>query len=567
MPTATTFDTQVVGALPVICDYLERLGLAEAIDRLVPYEGAVPLGTLAEVLIANRLLRPKALFQVGDWAQTAAVTDYYGLTAAQLNDDRLGRALERLAAHADDVQAALVLRAIDAFDLDVTQIHYDLTSVELYGAYEQPPAQVPGPAPAAEGPPPEGPPAQADAQEGPPAPRPTYGRTKSGRKHVKQVQLGLDVTGDGGVPVGHLPLDGNAPESPSHLDNLKKLAKLLPKGKLLYIADTKLDTPANLLAITARKGQFLCGGAFSPQLKERFLQLRHKLRPIAYWPKSQDGRAPQERDQYKGLEVPELLEGRVDGRKVRLRYRLIFVWSASKARQEAATRGRHVDKIHGEFAAVARNLGRYSLKTREAIVRRLEGALARYDEGALFRYELTQSEAGAFALRFWLDSAALTRWQQLEGVYVLKTSQPSRTRPLAEVLRGYREQAQAERRFHHLKGPLAVAPMFLKNPERIAGLLCILVWALMVLALMERQVRRTLKGKPLYGLYPEGRPSPAPTGPAVVETFHTLCIVIVNDGGTAARHLAQPTEVQRKLLQLLGVLPGRLRTFKRRCGM
>jgi transposase len=34
-----------------------------------------------------------------------------------------------------------------------------------------------------------------------------------------------------------------------------------------------------------------------------------------------------------------------------------------------------------------------------------------------------------------------------------------------------------ERRFHHLKGQLAVAPMFLKNPERIAGLLCVLVWA------------------------------------------------------------------------------------------
>src|SRR5262245_291859 len=200
MQAAVTFDTQVVGALPVICDYLERLGLAEAIDRLVPYEGDVPLGTLAEILIANRLLRPKALFKVGDWAATAAVTDYHGLTAAQLNDDRLGRALERLAGHADDVQAALVLRAIAAFDLNVAEIHYDITSVELFGAYEQGPA--------------EGEPA--------PSPRPTYGRTKSGKKNVKQVQLGLDVTGDGGVPVGHLPLDGNAPESPSHLDNLKK---------------------------------------------------------------------------------------------------------------------------------------------------------------------------------------------------------------------------------------------------------------------------------------------------------------------------------------------------------
>ena len=75
-----------------------------------------------------------------------------------------------------------------------------------------------------------------------------------------------------------------------------------------------------------------------------------------------------------------------------------------------------------------------------------------------------------------------------------------------------------------------MAPMFLEKPERIAGLLCIVVWALIVLSLMERQVRRSLEGKPMYGLYPENRPSPAPTGPAILNAFSTLCIVIVKSG-------------------------------------
>jgi hypothetical protein len=87
------------------------------VDRLVPWRGDVPLGTLVEVLVANRLLQPKALFRVGPWAHSAALTDYYGLTAEQLNDDRLGRALERLAAHAETIQAALVLTAIDRFGI------------------------------------------------------------------------------------------------------------------------------------------------------------------------------------------------------------------------------------------------------------------------------------------------------------------------------------------------------------------------------------------------------------------------------------------------------------------
>jgi uncharacterized protein DUF4277 len=545
MDARTRFQTHLVGALPAIAHYFDELGLAAAIDRLVPWEGDIPLGTLVEVLVANRLLQPKALFRVGPWAQSAALTDYYGLTAEQLNDDRLGRALERLAAHAEAVQAALVLTAVDRYDLDVTQIHYDLTTVELLGAYE---------AGAAEGLP-------------PPAPQPAYGRTKSGRKHVKQIQLGLDVTGDGGVPVGHLPLDGNAGEVTSHWDNLKLLGRTLPKGKLLSISDTKLDAPRNLLATAARKGPFLCGGAFSPQLQERYLGLREQLRPVEYFPASQARRPPEERDQYRAAEVGEHLDGAIDGKPVGLDYRLVFVWSQAKARQEATTRERHVAKVRAEFEAVQKNLGRYSLTTAEVIVRRLEAARGKYPEGKMFTYQLRQDRAGQFHLAWGLDAGALERRQALEGAYVLKTNLPGRTHPLAEVLRAYKGQSRVERRFHHLKGPLAVAPVFLRNPDRIAGLLCVLVWALMVLALMERRVRRGLGGEPLYGLYPEGRPSPAPTGPGLIQALSGLCIVVAQHGDEVSRRLAHPDPVQRRIIQLLGINSERLQTFKRRCGM
>ncbi len=58
-------------------------------------------------------------------------------------------------------------------------------------------------------------------------------------------------------------------------------------------------------------------------------------------------------------------------------------------RQEKATRDRHVAKIQAEFEAVTRNLNRYSLKTEEVIVRRLESAKAKYPEGNLFEYALS----------------------------------------------------------------------------------------------------------------------------------------------------------------------------------
>jgi len=543
MDATMRFDTKIVGSLPVISNYLERLHLADIIDQTVPWEGEVPLGTLVEVMVINRLLRPAAMFRLDDWAQTAAVTEYYGLAAGQLNDDRLGRALERVAKHADRVQPGLVLNAMRTFKLNVDQIHYDMTSVELFGAYEL---------------------ELAEGQE-PPRPLPTYGRSKSGRKNVKQVQLGIDVTGDGGVPVAHAAWDGNTAEQTTHVENLRRLKSVLPKSTLLYIADSKLDTPENLVAVVAGGGQFLCAGAFLPDLQQRFLRQRHKLRRIDYCPKSQQPLPPEKRDRYLAFELSERLQGEADGRKIRLQYRLIFVWSEKKAEQEAATRERHMAKIREAFADIERNLNRYSLKTEQTIIRRLETAKGKYDEGKLFDYQLTKNKDGQFQLQWKVNAKGLEEWQRLEGVYVLKTNLSKRSCPLVKALAKYKEQSQVERRLHHLKGPLAVAPMFLKNPERIAGLLCILVWALMVMALMERQVRRNLKGKPLYGLYPENRPSPAPTGPALLECFWTLCIVIMRHHGEVTRRLADASGTQRKLLDLLGIPPDTLRAFKRRC--
>jgi transposase len=545
MKASVRFDTQIVGALPVILSYFDKLQVAATVDKLVPWEGEVPLGTLAEILMANRLLQPKAMVHVGEWAGRVGLTDYYGLTVKELNDDRLGRALERLAEHGDTVEMALTLRAIKVFKLRVDQIHYDLTSAELFGAYEQFPAEGPES----------------------PTPMPAYGHTKSGRKNVKQIQIGLNVTQDGGVPLLHAVYSGNVAEQTTHLANLRRLSGMLKKSRFLYIADAKLDTAENLVAAAMEAGEFLCAGAFQPHLQEEFLTVRHRLRKIEYVAKSQEHLPPEERDQYQAVEITQAAEATLDGRWQRIKYRLIFIRSSALAKQHAATRERHLGKIREEFENVERNLGKYKLKSVEAVQQRLEKAKALYTEGDFFEYQVEQGRQGRLKLQGKINEKKLQRARELEGVYVLKTNLSSAKHPVAKVLGTYKEQICVERRFHHLKGPLAVTPMFLKNPERMAGLGCILVLALMVMALQERQVRKALGGKPLYGLYPEKRPSPAPTGPAIIECFSPLCVVIVKEHGTTSRRLAELTPIQQKLLRLLSIPPEAMKTFKRRCGM
>jgi transposase len=554
MDAHTRVDTQVVGALPLVGAMLDQWGLADIVDQAVPWDGDVPLGTLVEVLVTNRLLHPQAMYAVGDWAAQAAVTDYFGLTAEQLNDDRFGRALERLAEHRETAQSAATLAAVKKWQLKVERIHYDISNAELYGAY--PDAQ-----PSADADPGKGP----SPTNVPIVPFPTYGRTKSGRDDVKQVQFGMDVLGDGAIPVAMLPLAGNTAEARTHLANLLQLKKMFPRHRYLYMGDTKLDTPENLAAAKSTAGEFLCAGAFTQPLQARFREVHAQLQSIDYCSLADANRLPEDRDQYQACEVPDKVEGVFDGRNVGVNYRLIFVHSSAKAKQQAATRERHVEKIRVEFEQVNKILGKYSLKTEEAIRRRLEKACGSYIEGKLFSYTLT-SKDGKFALTWQIDEAALQRQVELEGVFVLKTTLSKSKHPIATVLSNYREQSKVEKRFHHMKGPLAVTPMFLQNPKRIAGLLIILTWALTVLALMERQVRKNLKGEPMYGIYPENRPSPAPTGPRLLEKFETLCIVIIHDETGTHRRLAQLSTVQREILKLLDLPENAMRTFKRRCG-
>lgn len=554
MDARTRVDTQVVGALPLVGAMLGQWGLADIVDRVVPWDGDVPLGTLVEVLVVNRLLNPKAMYAIGHWAELAAVTDYCGLTAEQLNDDRLGRALERLAEHGPAVQSAATLAAVKQWQLKVKQVHYDLSTAELYGAYDT--AQ---------------PAADADSGKGPSpttvpiVPFPTYGRTKSGREDVKQVQFGLDVLGDGAIPVALLPLAGNTAEARTHVANLLRLRAMFPRSSFLYLGDTKLDTPENLAAAQETAGEFLCAGAFTQPLQARFREVRDRLQPVDYCSKADAKRPAEERDQYQGCEVLDRVVGVFEGREVRVKYRLIFVHSSVKAEQQATTRERHLTKIRAEFEQAQKILGKYSLKTEAAIRRRLEQARSKYSEGKLFSYTLTEAD-GKFALTWQIDEAALARWKELEGVFVLKTNQSKTNHSIAVVLATYRGQSNVEKRIHDLKGPLAVTPMFLENPKRIAGLLIVLTWALTVMALMERQVRKNLKGQPMYGLYPEHRPSPAPTGSKLLEKFATLCIVVIHDDSGTHRLLGQFSTIQREILKLLDLPDHALRTFKRRCG-
>ena len=91
---------KMLGALPVVAHFARLLDIAGIVDRAVPVRDLAfgTHGQVIEALIANRLTCPTPLVHVEDWARRWAVEEIFGLSGEVLNDDRIGRAFDAVAA-------------------------------------------------------------------------------------------------------------------------------------------------------------------------------------------------------------------------------------------------------------------------------------------------------------------------------------------------------------------------------------------------------------------------------------------------------------------------------------
>src|SRR6266511_4033021 len=113
----------------------------------------------------------------------------------------------------DPVVGSVGARAIAVFGVDVARLHWDMTSISLYGVYEE-------------------------VETGFAAPK--WGKPKDRRPDLKQVQTGLAVSGDGGVPVWHRAFDGGAGEVAQVVGAMEGLKELAGTRKVLLVGDSKL---------------------------------------------------------------------------------------------------------------------------------------------------------------------------------------------------------------------------------------------------------------------------------------------------------------------------------------
>ena len=136
-----------------------------------------------------------------------------------------------------------------------------------------------------------------------------------------------------------------------------------------------------------------------------------------------------------------------------------------------------------------------------------------------------------------------------------------------ELLKIYKRQPTIEKRFSQLKTDFEVAPVYLKAVHRIQALLSVYFFALLVEALMERELREAMHRADIESLplYPEGRACRWPTARRILDLFEPVQRHTLKQGKRSSEiFITDLTRVQRHLLNLLGLPQKTIWTMIRR---
>ncbi len=514
-----TLTTHNVGALPLLNQVIERMNLEEFLQEYLPPEDGrtkIPTARALLVLVRNLLVSREPLYGVGEWAARQA-PNLLGLSpeqVAKLNDDRCGRAVDKLfACDQPSLVLALVAHTVREFAVALDELHNDGTSVSFYGAYEAAACER--------------------HQRGRVTPAVTFGHSKIHRPDLKQLIYTLTVTADGAVPVHFSVGSGNVTDDQTHRGTWGLLVELIGGPDFLYVADSKLATTENMGHIARRGGRFL---SVLPRTRSEDGQFRERVRhgevtwKVIHEKHNNEGKLV---DRYSFC--PEVQQS-ADG------YRLVWYHSTRKAEQDQA-----VEKILADCQVESWVLPRIDEAEEETFRQARPG---RPSPKTPFRREVRKR----FSLAWEIDYARMAEERLTDGIFPLVTN--DRGLSERELLLAYKRQPHIEKRFAQLKTDYEVAPVYLKEVRRIQGLLCVYFLTQLVQALLERELRRAMEREALDSLplYPEGRPCRYPTTRKVIDLFepvqrHTLTV----RGQEPMTFITELTPLQRRILKLLAL--------------
>jgi transposase len=214
---------ELIGHLGLVAGILQDTGIMDKVDKqLGLVQGGVKYGHRVGAMILNGLgFINTALYMTPRFFHDKPISVLLGegVTAEQLNDDSLGRCLDKIAAYGTTKwYSEIALQVVSTLGLLSRRVHLDSTTLSLYGNY--------------------------DVEESGGSPQPLWGYSKDHRPDLKQVTLQCVTLGKAALPIWMEALDGNSsdkksfPETVRRVDAFYRQVKDAPK--MCFVADSAL---------------------------------------------------------------------------------------------------------------------------------------------------------------------------------------------------------------------------------------------------------------------------------------------------------------------------------------
>jgi transposase len=554
--------TERLGPLPIVNRFCDRLGLADLFERFVPTKDsrcclsyAKGLGVLVRSIVVER----EPIYRHYDTVSTYGPA-MFGLTgdeARSLKDDQLGRALDHLfQADRGALLTEIVVAMAGAFGARFDELHNDSTTVKFTGQYRQ---------------------AKGRSLRGKRAPWITFGSSKDHRADLRQLLYVMTTSSDGGLPVQFRCSDGNTNDATTHIETWDALRKATGRTDFLYVADSKLCTYENMRYIDRHGGRLV---TVMPRTRREDGWMRKWIQthepawePVWDRPNPRQKYGPRDRWFVYTYHLPSQ-EG----------WAITWVWSTLLALNQKHSRAERIAAAEEELETLDRRLRgpRPRLRSPTEIEKKITSITKRFKVSRYLHGEVWQEEMHSFRqerrgrpgprtryrrevkhrphVRWAIDHAAVQYDEKSDGMYPLLSNDDTLTP--AQVLEAHKGQPGIEKRFEQLKTVHEIAPVFLKNEGRIEALFFLYFVALLLQALIEREVRDSMKkaGIEELPIYPEDRPSKRPSAEQVLRLFaRTDRHHLIKNDLLVQTFDPKLTGLQQQVLRLLGVPRGAYR--------
>jgi transposase len=548
--------TERLGPLPLINHFLARLDLEARLERFVPTgDGRVrlPYAKGLGVLLRSILVEREPIYRQYETVATFA-EDAFGLDAElvrYVGDDAIGRALDRLFdADRASLLTDLVVAATEEFGVALDELHNDSTTVSFCGRYSQ---------------------ARGRRLRGKRAPFITHGYSKDHRPDLKQLLFILTTSDDGGVPVQFRCEAGNCSDSRTHEETWDALCRATGRVDFLYVADSKLCSHDAMDHIDRRGGRLVTVMPRSRQEDPQFREWIQTHEPS--WELVFDRPNPRRRggprDRWWVFRYP------VPSREG---WPIVWVSSSLLALHQNYRRQTCITQTIEALEELDAKLAspRPRRRSRKEIHERVDDILKACKTTRYLLVEIVQHQEHYFRqagpgrpgpktpyvrktrkswrLRWRIDEEAIAYDRKSDGMYPLLTN--DRTLTDAQVLEAHKRQPTVEKRFEQTKTVFEIAPVLLKNEGRVEALFFVYFLALLVQALIERELRRQMQLQHVerLPLYPEERTTERPTAEQIFRLFVLMQRHDLHQGGQRI-YTFEPelTDLQRQVLELLGV--------------